>query len=69
MADRLSLNRPSIRLLDPGARIGSLTAAVVERILKSDQRPASVHVDAFEIDPTLAGHLHDTPELVCETPR
>lgn len=63
MADRLSLNRPSIRLLDPGAGIGSLTAAVVERILKSDQRPASLHVDAFEIDSTLAGHLHDTLEL------
>jgi adenine-specific DNA-methyltransferase len=63
MADRLSLNRSSIRLLDPGAGIGSLTAAVVERILQSDQRPTSFHVDAFEIDSTLAGHLHDTLEL------
>jgi hypothetical protein len=63
MADRLSLHRASIRLLDPGAGIGSLTAAVVERILQSDQRPTSLHVDAFEIDPTLADHLHDTLEL------
>jgi adenine-specific DNA-methyltransferase len=63
MADRLSLHRSSIRLLDPGAGIGSLTAAVVERILQSDQRPTSLHVDAYEIDSTLAGHLDDTLEL------
>src|SRR5579859_6599521 len=63
MADRLSLDRASIRLLDPGAGIGSLTAAVVERILQSDKRPTSLHVDAFEIDPTLADHLHDTLDL------
>ena len=63
MADRLSLHRPSIRLLDPGAGIGSLTAAVVERILQSDQRPTSLHVDAFEIDPALADRLRDTLEL------
>lgn len=59
MADRLSLHRDSIRLLDPGAGIGSLTAAVVERILQSDQRPASLHVDAFEIDPALANRAVD----------
>jgi adenine-specific DNA-methyltransferase len=45
MADRLTLHRASIRLLDPGAGIGSLTAAVVERILQSDERPTSLHVD------------------------
>ncbi|MBI4026998.1 MAG: Eco57I restriction-modification methylase domain-containing protein [Verrucomicrobia bacterium] len=66
MADRLSLNRSSIRLLDPGAGIGSLTAAVVARILQSEERPTSLHVDAFEIDSTLSGHLDDTLAL-CET--
>src|ERR1035437_7134040 len=66
MADRLSLNCSSIRLLDPGAGIGSLTAAVVQRILHSDERPKSVHVDAFEIDPALANHLDDTLKL-CAT--
>jgi adenine-specific DNA-methyltransferase len=63
MASRLSLGRTSIRLLDPGAGIGSLTAAVVERIVQSNQRPTSLHVDAFEIDSALADHLHDTLEL------
>lgn len=63
MAGRLSPHRSSIRLLDPGAGIGSLTAAVVEWILQSDQRPTSFHVDAFEIDSTLADHLEDTLEL------
>ena len=63
MADRLSLHRASIRLLDPGAGIGSLTAAVVDRILQNDQRPTSLHVDAFEIDSALADHLNDTLEL------
>jgi hypothetical protein len=66
MADRLSLHRSSIRLLDPGAGIGSLIAAVVQRILQSDERPTSVHVDVFEIDSTLAGHLDDTLKL-CAT--
>jgi adenine-specific DNA-methyltransferase len=37
MADRLSLHRGSIRLLDPGAGIGSLTAAVVDRLLTAPQ--------------------------------
>jgi adenine-specific DNA-methyltransferase len=66
MADRLSLHRSSIRLLDPGAGIGSLTAAIVQRILHTDERPKSVHVDAFEIDPTLVDLLNDTLKL-CTT--
>jgi adenine-specific DNA-methyltransferase len=62
MAERLLLDRPSIRLLDPGAGIGSLTVAVVDRILRMDKRPSALHVDAYEIDAGLAGHLDDTLE-------
>jgi adenine-specific DNA-methyltransferase len=66
MAERLPLHGSSIRLLDPGAGIGSLTASVVERILQSDERPNSLHIDAYEIDPMLAEHLEDTMKLCAQ---
>jgi adenine-specific DNA-methyltransferase len=66
MASRLSLNGSSIRLLDAGAGIGSLTAAVVERILQKEQLSTAFHVDAYEIDPILADHLEDTMGLCAE---
>lgn len=66
MAEQLPLHGSSIRLLDPGAGVGSLTAAVVERILQSDERPNSLHVDAYEIDPMLAAHLEHTMKLCAQ---
>lgn len=51
--------RGTFRLLDPGAGVGSLTAAVVARVIR--QRP-ELHVDvvAFEIDEALAPGLAET---------
>lgn len=46
-------------VLDPGAGVGSLAAAVVARVLR--ERPAlDLHVVAFEIDPPLIPHLAAT---------
>lgn len=46
----------SFRLLDPGAGVGSLAAAVVARVIA--ERPGlAVHVCAFEVDRPLIGHL------------
>lgn len=47
------------RLLDPGAGVGSLSAAVVARAVR--ERPnLRLHVTAFEIDGALVSHLSDT---------
>ncbi len=49
----------SVDLLDPGAGAGSLTAAIIERIL--DERPGlDVRVTAFEIDDSLSDALAET---------
>ena len=51
----------SFRLLDPGAGVGSLSAAVVARVM--DERPAlALHITAFEVDEALAVHLTATLE-------
>lgn len=50
-----------LRLLDPGAGVGSLSAAVAARVLA--ERPAlELHITAFELDETLIGHLTATLE-------
>jgi Predicted O-methyltransferase len=62
LAELLDLpERGTFRLLDPGAGVGSLSAAVVARAL--DERPdLHVHVTAFEIDEALIPHLTATLE-------
>jgi adenine-specific DNA-methyltransferase len=48
------------RLLDPGAGIGSLSAAFLERWRTGGFAFRSVELDAFEIDPSLHGELSRT---------
>lgn len=62
MASMLSVRRRSIRLLDAGAGIGSLTAAFVDRVCQSEVRPERLEVVAYEVDPMLAEHLRGTAE-------
>jgi adenine-specific DNA-methyltransferase len=50
----------AVRLLDPGAGVGSLTAAFVQRIVDGPTRPAAVSVTAYEVDPMLAASLRQT---------
>jgi adenine-specific DNA-methyltransferase len=56
----------AVRLLDPGAGVGSLTAAFVEEACRISKKPESIHVVAFEIDRALAEVLKTTLQL-CET--
>lgn len=62
LAELLDLPESGVfRLLDPGAGVGSLSAAVVARALR--ERPdIEVAVVAFEIDPDLIPHLRATLE-------
>lgn len=49
-----------VRLLDPGAGVGSLTAAWVDEILSRKRKPKHVHLVACEIDPSLLNYLRQT---------
>ena len=50
----------SLQVLDPGAGVGSLTAAFVDHIRELDERPQDVSLFAYEIDPNLIGYLRAT---------
>jgi len=60
MASMISTRRSTVRLLDPGAGVGSLTAAAVDQLLSSSKPPRLIHVTCFEIDPRLCEHLAST---------
>jgi len=55
-----SLFRPEVQrisLLDPGAGVGSLTAAFIETLIIDNGNTLEVDVDAYEVDPFLANYL------------
>lgn len=60
MADLFTVARGDLRVLDPGAGVGSLTAAVADRFLGGAVRPRSAEFVCYEIDPMLSGYLCDT---------
>lgn len=71
MASMFEAKHQSIRLLDAGAGVGSLTAAFVEEICGRPVKPKRIHVTAYEIDPPLAAYLTDTLrqcQRACECP-
>ena len=68
MASLFSVPRGDICVLDPGAGVGSLTAAFAERVCGETSRPRSVEFICYEIDPVLLAYLEDTlrqVELLC----
>ncbi len=60
MAGLFSVARDDLRVLDPGAGVGSLTAAVAERFFRGAVRPRSAEFVCYEIDPIMSGYLCDT---------
>ncbi len=60
MAGWLRAPGATVRLLDPGAGVGALTAAAVAELLDRDRRPRRLEVTAYEVDPALAGRLRGT---------
>lgn len=60
LADCISTAGHELHLLDPGAGVGSLTAAVVARLLEAEQRPGIVSLTAYEIDPLMREGLSET---------
>ena len=49
-----------LRVLDPGAGVGSLTAALVERLCERAIRPRSAALVCYEVAPELMGYLSNT---------
>ena len=60
MASLFSDTGGELRVLDPGAGVGSLTAALAERLCAAPARPRSVEFVCYEIDRELSGYLRDT---------
>lgn len=52
-----------VRILDPGAGVGSLFAACVAELFNRPKRPQEIRVTAYEVDPVLAEYLPETFEL------
>lgn len=50
---------PEVRLLDAGAGVGSLTAAVVHEALARLQKPKLIEATAYEVDPVMISGLRD----------
>ena len=49
-----------MRVLDPGAGVGALSAALAERLCAAAVKPRLVEFVCYEIDPVLSGYLSDT---------
>jgi len=63
MASMLS-HRPSyLRILDPGAGVGVLTAACIAAACKWDTPPYAITVTAYEVDPAFCEALEETLAL------
>ena len=63
MAGMFQSPRETVRLLDAGAGVGSLTAAWISWVCSRENRPRKVAVTAFEIDPILSEYLASTLEM------
>ena len=60
MASLFENTSNDMRILDPGAGVGSLTAALVERLCKKGPKPHSAMFTCYEIEPLLIGYLQNT---------
>jgi adenine-specific DNA-methyltransferase len=64
MASMFRLDADTYHLLDPGAGVGSLTAAWIAELCSRKRRPKSVAVTAYEVDELMLSYL-DTTMKAC----
>lgn len=57
MASWFTNLKGDIQLLDPGAGIGSLSTAFLDRVINSRVKPKTINIKAYEIDQSLIHHL------------
>jgi adenine-specific DNA-methyltransferase len=60
MAGMFSFYKNKIRVLDPGAGVGSLSAAIVSYAILSPRSPKEIYLTAYEIEPDLIKSLEIT---------
>ena len=60
MASLFKQTPQNMSLLDPGAGVGSLTAAFVQKILENKDRPKHLKLSAFEIEPVMQPYLQES---------
>lgn len=60
MAEMFECKKRFVRVLDPGAGLGSLSAAFVLAMCRRRKRPEAIALTAYEIDPTLVEYLRET---------
>ncbi|MGQ0715507.1 MAG: Eco57I restriction-modification methylase domain-containing protein [Gemmatimonadaceae bacterium] len=65
MASLFQARTRRLRVLDAGAGVGSLSAALVAELCGRRERPRAIELTAYEIDETLIGDLRSTL-LACE---
>lgn len=63
MARMFEARQPLLRVLDPGAGVGSLSAAFVVAMCGRARRPEAIVLTAYEIDSKLIAHLRATLDL------
>jgi adenine-specific DNA-methyltransferase len=63
MAGMIECTKPVVRILDPGAGVGALSAAFVAAMCHRPQRPNVIALTAYEIDPLLVRYLRETLDL------
>ena len=63
MAEVFECTKPAVRILDPGAGPGALSAAFVLAMCRRPHRPNVIALTAYEIDPLLIGYLRKTLDL------
>ena len=62
MASLFSNLSSDLRVLDPGAGVGSLTAALIEKLCVGTSKPNSVFIMCYEIETLLIDYLRSTLE-------
>jgi len=60
MASMFRIQTQSIHLLDAGAGVGSLSAAFVAEMCRSNKRPKNLKITAYEVNPLLVEYLEET---------
>src|SRR5258708_2315120 len=60
MASMFSKRPQIINLLDAGAGVGSLTAACIAEVCRWEEKPRSVNITVYEVEPILVDYLHKT---------
>lgn len=60
MAGMFRTRRDRVSILDPGAGVGTLTAALVEKLLARDQPPRAISATCYEVDSRLFEQLART---------